>query len=105
MHAKPVAVNPATTNPSAGPVNWRLRNANTSSRAAALALSSTTGATATEPSRSAAEASAVAAVIHSVAKLLASIAIRAAVQAPQPKQNSNCAQGRARPGRATGRPP
>lgn len=50
VKAKPTAVKPATTNPSAGPVNCRLRNRNTSSSAAALALSSTTGAMATEPS-------------------------------------------------------
>ncbi|CAM5646188.1 hypothetical protein SLAVM298S_06924 [Streptomyces lavendulae subsp. lavendulae] len=93
MQAKPVAVNPASTNPSAGPVNCRLRKAKTSSSAAALALSSTTGAIATEPNRSASKGSVVAAAIHSVAKLFASIAISAAVQAPQPKQNINCRQG------------
>lgn len=58
-----------------------------------MALSSTTGAIATDPSWSASEGSAVAAAIHCVAKLLASMAISAAAHAPQPKQNSSCAHG------------
>lgn len=94
VQAKPVAVNPAATSPSAGPADCRLRTANTSRTGAALASSSTTGAIATDPSRSAAEASAVVLAIHSVAKLLASMAISAAAPAPQPKQNSSSARGR-----------
>ncbi|GAA3095466.1 hypothetical protein GCM10020254_45930 [Streptomyces goshikiensis] len=87
-------MNPAATSPSAGPADCRLRTANTSRTGAALASSSTTGAIATDPSRSAAEASAVVLAIHSVAKLLASMAISAAAPAPQPKQNSSSARGR-----------
>ncbi|CAM5442721.1 hypothetical protein STENM223S_07968 [Streptomyces tendae] len=93
VKAKPVAVTPATTTPSTMPVKSRLRKRKTSRTAAALADSSTTGAMTVAPRVSAPTGSAVAVAIQRVAKLLATIAISAAAQAPQAKQNSRFRQG------------
>ncbi len=93
VKAKPVAVTPAITTPSTMPVKSRLRNRKTRRTAAALADSSTTGAITVAPRVSALAGSAVAVAIHLVAKLLATIAISAAAQAPQEKQNSRLRQG------------
>lgn len=93
VNAKPVAVTPAITTPSTIPVKSRLRNRKTSRTAAAFADSSTMGAMTVAPRVSALDGSAVAVAIHLVAKLLATIAISAAAQAPQAKQNSRLRQG------------
>ena len=93
MNAKPVAVTPAMTTPSTMPVKSRRRKRKTRRTAAALADSSTTGAITVAPRVSALDGSAVAVAIHLVAKLLATIAISAAAQAPQAKQNSRFRQG------------
>lgn len=81
------------TTPSTMPVKSRRRKRKTSKTAAALADSSTTGAMTVAPRVSALVGSAVAVAIHWVAKLLATIAISAAAQAPQAKENSRFRQG------------
>ncbi len=93
VNAKPVAVTPAMTTPSTMPVKSRRRKRKTSKTAAALADSSTTGAMTVAPRVSAPAGSAVAVAIHLVAKLLATIAISAAAQAPQAKENTRFRQG------------
>lgn len=93
VNAKPVAVTPAMTTPSTMPVKSRRRKRKTRRTAAALADSSTTGAITVAPRVSALDGSAVAVAIHLVAKLLATIAMSAAAQAPQAKQNSRFRQG------------
>lgn len=93
MKAKPVAVNPATTMPSTIPPNSLLRNRKISRTAAALALSSTTGAMTVAPRVSALPGSAVAVAIQRVAKELARIATSAAAHAPQKNANSRFRQG------------
>lgn len=93
MNANPVAVNPAITTPSTIPVKCRLLNRKTRRTAAALAVSSTTGAMTVAPSASACEGSAVAVAIHRVAKLFATMAMSAAAHAPQAKANTRLCQG------------
>lgn len=93
VKAKPVAVTPAITTPSTMPVKSRLRKRKTSRTAAAFAISSTTGAMTVAPRVSACDGSAVVVAIHRVAKLLATIAISAAAQAPQAKENSRLRHG------------
>lgn len=93
VNAKPVAVTPAITTPSTMPVNSRLRKRKTSRTAAAFALSSTIGAMTVAPRVSALVGSAVAVAIQRVAKLFATMAMRAAAQAPQAKAKSRFRQG------------
>ncbi len=93
VNANPVAVTPAITTPSTIPVKWRRRKRNTSRTAAAFADSSTIGAITVAPSVSALAGSAVEVAIHLVAKLLATMAISAAAQAPQAKEKTRFRQG------------
>lgn len=93
VKAKPLAVTPAITTPSTIPLNSRLRNRKISRTAAALALSSTTGAMTVAPRVSALDGSAMVVAIQRVAKEFARIATRAAANAPQAKANSTLRQG------------
>ncbi|CAM5738845.1 hypothetical protein SALBM311S_02776 [Streptomyces alboniger] len=93
VKANPVAVTPAITTPSTIPVKSRRRKRKTRRTAAALADSSTIGAITVAPRVSALEGSAVAVAIHLVAKLLATIAISAAAQAPHANANSRLRHG------------